>query len=50
MGGRGLEGGVQGGAIGGGGLGGLDGWMDGEEAFRGPHPEDIGHEAQTKSP
>ena len=28
----------------------MDGWMDGEEAFRGPHPEDTGHEAQTEGP
>ena len=27
----------------------MDGWMDGEEAFRGPHPEDTGHEAQTRA-
>ena len=26
-----------------------DGWMDGEEAFRGPHPEDTSHEAQTEA-
>ena len=27
-----------------------DGWMDGEEAFRGLHPKDTGHEAQTEGP